>query len=364
MARVRQGIRWALGDPAAPAVAGPGGPGSFTRLVPAWLSDLAVRGYADLSRRSWAAALSRFAVWAHEREIRAAGQVTRAVMEAYQRHLYRQRTGYGRGPRLPGRVASRAGDHALSVRTQRHLLHAVDRFFAWAVKRGHVVANPAADLDLPRLERPLPDYLTAAEAEAVLAACDLTTLEGIRDRAFVEVLYATGLRRTEAVRLLVPEVDLERGIVHVVRGKGRKDRYVPLGRRAAGWVLRYLAEVRSAWCRDALEQRLFLCPDGAAMGGELAGRRLHRLLVAAQITKRGACHLFRHAFATGLVEGGCDVRLIAAMLGHASLTTTMLYTRVGIGQLVTAHRLCHPGERDAGTAVKTDAAAVPDPGSA
>lgn len=357
--RLRHAILWSVDAAAAapdPALAGTGSPGSFTRLVPAWLSDLAVRGYAVVSRRTWAAGLSRFAVWAQEREIRQAAQVTRAVMEAYQRHLYRARSGYGCGPRAPGRRASADGDHPLSVRTQRHLLHAIDRFYAWAVKRGHVPANPAADLDLPRLERPLPDYLTATEAEAVLAMCDLSTPDGVRDRAFVELLYATGLRRMEAVQLLVPRVDLERGIVQVVRGKGRKDRYVPLGRRAAVWIVRYVAEVRATWCRDVLEQHLFLTPTGAAMTAGLASRRLNRLLAAAGIQKRGACHLFRHAFATGLVEGGCDVRLIAAMLGHASMNTTMLYTRVGIGQLVTAHRLCHPGETARASAA-TDAAA-------
>jgi integrase/recombinase XerD len=343
--RQRQGVAWAV-DPTAPAIAavGPGTPGSFVRLVPAWLGDLAVRGYAAASRQTWAAAMGLFAAWASDHGLTEAGQVTRAVLEAYQRHLYRARSGFGRGPRTTGRLAQ-AGAHPLAVRTQRSRLHAVDRFYAWAVRRGHVPANPAADLDLPRKPHTLPDYLTPAEADAVLAQCDTTTPGGIRDRAFLELLYATGLRRSEALSLGVHAVDLDRGVVQVLRGKGGKDRYCPLGVRAARWLARYQTEVRSRWCIDASDHRLFLDADGRAMSSGALGGRLHRYLVGAGITKRGACHLFRHAFATGLVEGGCDVRLIAAMLGHADLASTMLYTRVGIGQLIAAHRLCHPGER-------------------
>lgn len=344
--RRRQGVAWAV-DPTAPAcaAAGPGTAGSFVRLVPAWLGDLAVRGYAAASRATWGAALGLFAAWAADRGITEAGQVTRAVMEAYQRQLYRQRSGFGRGPRTTTRLANHGQAHPLAVRTQRSRLHAVDRFYAWAVKRGHVAANPAADLDLPRKPHSLPDYLTAAEAEAVLAQCDTATPGGLRDRAVLELLYATGLRRSEALALTIPAVDLDRGVVQVLHGKGGKDRYCPLGTRAVPWLARYLAEVRSRWCRDGADTRFFLDADGSPMSSGALGGRLHRYLVGAGITKRGACHLFRHAFATGLVEGGCDVRLIAAMLGHADLASTMLYTRVGIGQLIAAHRICHPGER-------------------
>ena len=347
---LRQGVAWATGTPAAPAVAGPGSPGSFTRLVPAWLADLAVRGYAEASRQTWSVAMGLFAAWAAERDLTEAGQVSRAVLEAYQRHLYRMRTGHGRGPR----GSSRTGEHPLAIRTQRSRLFAVEAFYRWAVRRGCVPANPAADLELPRKQRSLPDYLTDAEANQLLGMCEVSTPGGLRDRAVLELLYSTGLRRMEAVNLAVYGVDLERGIIHVVKGKGGKDRFVPIGARAAGWMSRYLTEVRPVWCRDITQDRLFLDHDGLPMSAGAFGGRLHRLLAASGITKRGACHLFRHAFATGLVEAGCDIRLIAAMLGHSDLDSTMLYTRVGIGRLVAAHKLYHPSEqaaKEAGTAV-------------
>jgi integrase/recombinase XerD len=341
----RQGVRFA---PAATADV-VGASGTWARLVPAWLSDLAVRGYAEASRQTWETAMGLFVAWVQERGLTEAGQVTRAVMEAYQRHLFRLRSGRGRGPRGGGGAAGAADSegHPLAIRTQRSRLHAVDRFYAWAVRRGVVGANPAADLELPRKPKSLPDYLTDAEAASVLATCDTSTPGGLRDRAILELLYSSGLRRMEAMRLLVWHLDLERGVVQVVAGKGNKDRFVPVGRRAVAYLARYLAEVRSRWCRDVTEQRLFLEDDGQPMSVGAFGGRLHRLLAAAGIQKRGACHLFRHAFATALVEGGCDIRLIAAMLGHADLESTMLYTRVGIGQLVAAHRLCHPSEREA-----------------
>jgi integrase/recombinase XerD len=344
-------------------VAGPGAPGSFTHLVPAWLSDLALRGYAEATRTTWSVAMGLFAAWAMERDLHDARQVTRAVMEAYQRHLYRQRSGRGRGPRGSGRSGgSAAGDgsssgHPLAIRTQRSHLTAVDRFYAWAVKRGHVPANPAADLDLPRKPKTLPDHLTEAEAAGVLGLCEVGTPQGLRDRAILELLYSTGLRRLEALNLQVADLDLTRGIVHVIHGKGAKDRFCPLGQRAAGWLSRYLTEVRARWCRDPAQQRLFLDEDGQPSSSGALGGRLHRLLIAAGISKRGACHLFRHSFATGLVEGGCDIRLIAAMLGHSDLKTTMLYTQVGISQLIAAHRLCHPAERAAALVTGKDPAA-------
>jgi integrase/recombinase XerD len=220
-------------------------------------------------------------------------------------------------------------------------MRVIQRWFVWLVRKGHLGANPAVDLDHPRLTRHLPDVLTADEVALVLAQCDLTTPDGVRDRAFLELVCATGLRRTEAARLDERDLDETQGVILVREGKGRKDRYVPVSVRAFAWLARYRQEVRSVWCRCARESRLFLRPDGEPAGEGMMSGRVHRLLAQAGITKRGACHLFRHTFATGLMEQGCDIRLIGAMLGHHQLSSTALYTHVTVGPLVRAHARFH-----------------------
>ena len=338
--RKAQGVVWTEPAPA-DAVAG-----SFARLVPLWLRDLEVRQYTQSSRITWASGMGQFAAWCVERGLSDAIQVTRAVMESYQRYLAFVRSGQPRTSRQRRcRAAATATDgpagHPLTSGRQRARLHAVRRFYTWAVRQGHVPANPAADLEYPRLSKRLPDVLSADEVAAVLGGCDLGSLEGVRDRAFIELLAATGLRRTEACRLCLADLDPERGIVRVREGKGRKDRYVPAGARAFAWLSRYLAEVRPRWALSVADDVVFLRPDGRPVTDGLMGGRVHRLLALAGITKRGACHLFRHTFATGLLENGCDIRLIGAMLGHSNLSATAVYTHVGVGMLVQAHAAFH-----------------------
>ena len=324
-------------------------PQSFARLVPLWLRDLGVQHYAAASLRTWASAMGQFVAWCDERGVTQANEITRSVMESYQRHLACVRSGQSRAPhQRSGRgVVSTPRDQTLTTGCQRARLQAVRRFFVWAVKRGYVPANPAGDLDYPRLTRRLPDVLSDDEVAAVLGGCDLSTPEGVRDRAFLEVLYSTGLRRSEAAALALYDLDHGRGIVRVRHGKGGKDRYVPIGKRALAWVVRYAHEIRPQWCASVTQETLFLRPTGEPITDSLMGGRVHRLLAAAGVTKRGACHLFRHTFATGLLENGCDIRLIGAMLGHSNLSATAVYTHVGVGMLVQAHAAFHPSNQAA-----------------
>lgn len=321
--------------------------GSFLRLVPEWLRDLERRQYTLPTRSSWASMLGLFTAWCAERGVDQPVQVTHGVLEAYQRHLAVVRRGRGRHLAMVrsrrGRPSERTahGGHLLSAGVQRSQMRVVQRWFVWLVRRGYLGANPAADLDHPRLPKHLPDTLSTAEIAAVLAQCPATTPEGIRDRAFVELLCATGLRRMEAVRLELRDLDPGRGLVLVREGKGRKDRYVPVSPRAFAWLARYQTEARSQWCRHIAEGRLFLTSTGAPATDAIMGGRVHRVLALAGITKRGACHLFRHTFATGLLEQGCDIRLIGAMLGHSNLSSTAVYTHVAVGQLIQAHAAFH-----------------------
>jgi integrase/recombinase XerD len=230
------------------------------------------------------------------------------VLESYQRHLFHYR--------------KKNGD-PLSFRSQSQRLLAVRAFFKWAARQRHVLHNPASEIELPRAERRLPrPALTAAEAELVLAQPDISDPLGVRDRAILEVLYSTGIRRSELAGLAVTDIDRERQTLLVRQGKGKKDRMIPIGGRALAWTSRYLAEVRPKLALGDDDGTLFLTADGEAFSLDRLTQLASRHVKASGVPKAGACHLFRHTMATLMLEGGADIRYIQAMLGHARLDTT------------------------------------------
>jgi len=188
--------------------------------------------------------------------------------------------------------------------------------------------------------------LTAGEAEAIIAQPNPATTVGLRDRVILEILYSTGMRRHELCGLRLDDLDLERGTVLVREGKGRKDRMLPLGLRATDWLRRYLQRGRPKLAAKADALALFLRPDGAGLSTGMLGLLVHRYIQCSGIGKKGCCHLFRHAMATLMLEGGADIRYIQQMLGHARLTTTEIYTQVNITRLIEVHRQTHPAERE------------------
>lgn len=326
VARGRDGGR--VADPALAAQAG-----SVVAVILAWLAALQVRHYSPNTLRSWREMALQFAEWCAERDVLLASQVTRPLVERYQAHLFHVQDAQGR---------------RLSVHYQIQRLACVQYLFRWAVRQGHVGANPAADIDMPRKVRRLPDHLSAAEIQAVLAQPDVRSPTGLRDRAIVEVLYSTGIRRGECVALSIYDVEADQGVLRVRHGKGGKDRVVPIGARALDWIARYVHDVRPTWAGLG-EHTLFLSEVGNPLVPAVLGHLVRRYLTAAGIRKTGSCHLFRHTMATALLEGGCDVRVIQEMLGHAKLDTTALYTHVGIHHLKAAHKAHHPAEAEAET---------------
>jgi integrase/recombinase XerD len=184
--------------------------------------------------------------------------------------------------------------------------------------------------------------LTVAEVERVLAQPDLDDPLGVRDRSILETFYSTGLRRAELRRLEVFDVDAERGLVMVRQGKGKKDRLVPIGQRALGWIERYRLEVRPSLVVRHDDATLYIGAYGEAMGLDHLTRLAHRYVEAAQLGKQGSCHLFRHTMATLMLENGADVRFIQEMLGHSNLSTTQVYTHVAVGALKQVHTATHP----------------------
>ena len=296
-----------------------------------YLADLATSNYAAETITQRGRDLATFILWCHERSIAEPRDVTKPILERYRRHLHQYRRADG-GP--------------LTFRVQAGRLSRIKGFFAWLADENHIVADPAAALKLPRMERRLPaTTLTADETEAVLALPDLTDPMGLRDRAMLEVLYATAIRRTELTRLKLHDIDHGRALVAVRQGKGRKDRIVPLGARARAWVEVYLEKARPYLVVGRDPDILFLTSSGQAIAPKKLSDKIGAYVVAADLGKGGACHLFRHTAATLMLEGGADIRFIQELLGHESLTTTQIYTRVAIGKLSDVHAATHPGAR-------------------
>ncbi len=301
----------------------------FPRLVDEFCEHMAARGYSPRTVGNRRFMLSYLAAWLAERGITRPAEVTRPVLESYQRWLYHYR---------------KANGDPLSFRSQSQRLLAVRAFYKWAARQRHVLHNPASEIELPRAERRLPrPALTAAEAELVLSQPGLDDPTGVRDRAMLEVLYSTGIRRSELARLAVTDIDHERATLLVRQGKGKKDRLIPIGPRALAWTRRYLSEVRPKLAvAGADDGTLFLSAEGTPFGLDALTRLASGYVKASGVPKQGACHLFRHTMATLMLEGGADIRYIQAMLGHAELSTTQIYAQVSVRALQAVHSATHP----------------------
>jgi integrase/recombinase XerD len=249
------------------------------------------------------------------------------MIERYQRWLFAYRKEDG---------------SPLTIRTQTERVNLVQLFFAWATRQRLIKANPATELDFPRPIKTLPPTLNHDEMAAILAVPDVDTATGLRDRSIIETFYATGMRRMELVNLCLEDLDLSGNLARIVRGKGQKDRLVPLGDRACQWLRHWLDDGRPALNPAFDCRRVYLHDKGAPLTRDNLSVRMRKILKAAGITKKGSCHLFRHTMATHLLENGCDVRVIQEILGHAKLDTTALYTHVAIGHLQAAQAAFHP----------------------
>ncbi|HSG89198.1 MAG TPA: site-specific tyrosine recombinase XerD [Pseudomonadales bacterium] len=227
-------------------------------------------------------------------------------------------------------------------RSTARLLSCLRRFYRWLLERGLTDADPTLELSSPRIGRPLPDTLTETDVEALLAAPELDTALGLRDRAMLETLYACGLRVTELVTLEVGQLNLRQGVVRVI-GKGSKERLVPLGEEALVWNRRWLADGRP----ELLEGRVgadVLYPSlrGRTMTRQTFWHRIRKHAEAAGIRKHLSPHTLRHAFATHLLNHGADLRVVQLLLGHADLSTTQIYTHVARARLKALHAEHHP----------------------
>ncbi|MFO7592742.1 MAG: site-specific tyrosine recombinase XerD [Pseudomonadota bacterium] len=232
-------------------------------------------------------------------------------------------------------------EQGASPRSSARLLSSLRRFYRYLVRERLLKEDPSARIDAPKLGRALPKSLSEDEVERLLAAPETTDVMGLRDRAMLEVLYASGLRVSELISLLLPQVNLQQGLVKVI-GKGNKERLVPLGEEALSWLERYLREARGIMLGALQSDVLFPSRRGTAMSRQAFWQLIKRYAIKAQIDKPLSPHTLRHAFATHLLNHGADLRVVQLLLGHSSLSTTQIYTHVARERLKSIHAVHHP----------------------
>jgi integrase/recombinase XerD len=315
-------------------------------MIEEYIQYLEVQAFTNDTRSVRRVHLYMFERWAAERGLFEPVEITRPVLERYQRYLFHYRKKDGR---------------PLSFSSQHSRLVPLRMWFKWMTRQNYLLHNPASELDLPRLSKPLPRVLTAAEAEAILQQPDISDPVGLRDRTILETFYSTGMRRVELVNLKLYDVDREAGIVTIREGKGRKDRVIPIGERAIAWFDKYLDEARPRLVVEPDDMTVFLTAQGEPFSRNSLSLIIREYVEGARIGKRGACHLFRHTMATLMLEGGADIRFIQQMLGHARLDTTQIYTHVSIRMLKQIHSATHPAAALKNDANERDKGPIPVP---
>ena len=281
-----------------------------------WLED----GLSANTRKAYGSDLALFASWLGQGGSRDLCGVGRGEVEAYLALRFRQRG---------------------SNRTAARILSTLRKFYRHLAARGRVESDPTAGVGMPHLGRPLPATLSEADVIALLNAPEATTAHGLRDRAMLETLYATGLRVTELVTLRLQQLNLRQGVVRVM-GKGSKDRLVPVGEQAEAALADYFREGRPLLLGARQSEDLFVTERGGAMTRQAFWYLIKRHALQAGIHKPLSPHTLRHAFATHLLNHGADLRVVQLLLGHSDLSSTQIYTHVARERLKDLHSRCHP----------------------
>ena len=280
-----------------------------------WIED----GLAANTLAAYRRDLELFAAWLERESARDISSVTESELLAYAAYRH----------------------HGSRASSANRRLTVFKRFFRWALREHLVNDDPTLRLRNARQPQRLPKTLSEAQVEALLAAPDVAMPLGLRDRAMLELLYASGLRVSELVTLNTVQVGLAEGALRVT-GKGSKERIVPFGEEAHGWITRYLAEARSAILAGQASGALFVTARGGAMTRQMLWKLVKRHALAAGIAVPLSPHTLRHAFATHLLNHGADLRAVQMLLGHADISTTTIYTHVARERLRALHARHHP----------------------
>ncbi len=294
----------------------PGSSASIDRFVDAlWIED----GLAPLTLAAYRRDLTLYAAWLLAHADKALDNSTEADLLAFisQRHASTRAT------------------------TANRRLTVFKRYFRWALREKLVGADPTLRLESARQPLRLPKSLSEAQVEALLTAPDVDTPLGLRDRAMIELMYASGLRVSELVQAKAVHLSLDDGVIRVL-GKGARERLVPFGAEAQAWLVRYLAESRPAILGAQASDALFVTRRGAGMTRQMFWTLIKRHALKAGITAPLSPHTLRHAFATHLLNHGADLRAVQMLLGHADISTTTIYTHVARERLRLLHAQHHP----------------------
>ncbi|CDZ95941.1 MULTISPECIES: site-specific tyrosine recombinase XerD [Pseudomonadaceae] len=277
------------------------------------------KGLSDNTREAYRSDLALFNGWLDERGVRLAEAGREVILD-----------------HLAWRLAN---DY--KARSTARLLSGLRGFYRFLLREGLIEVDPTLRVEMPRLGRPLPKALSEADVEALLAAPDIGDPLGLRDRAMLEVLYATGLRVTELVSLRLEQINPRQGVLRTF-GKGNKERLVPLGDEAMHWFERYLRQGRGLLLGDKASDVVFPSRRGEQMTRQTFWHRIKLHARTAGIASSISPHTLRHAFATHLLNHGADLRTVQLLLGHTDLSTTQIYTHIARARLQELHAKHHP----------------------
>ena len=295
----------------------PGSTGLIDEFCDAlWLEDGLARNTLESYRRD----LIQFATWLEKQHGRGLLKAGVADIQSYLGHLFGKKA----------RASSAA-----------RLLSSLKRFYRYSLRQSRIKSDPTLNIDSPKLPRALPKSLTEEDVESLLEAPRVGEPLGLRDRAMLELLYASGLRVSELVTLKLAQLSQDMGVVRVM-GKGSKERLVPLGEEALDWIKRYLKEARAALLGAKTSDDLFITSRGSAMTRQMFWHLLRRYCAQAGLKKSVSPHTLRHAFATHLLNHGADLRVVQLLLGHSDISTTQIYTHVARERLKQLHGKHHP----------------------